>query len=279
MIDVTNTGNGKRALLHGGLLLFSLMLASVAMAADDSIVFESTDTPPFWAPSLPDNGLSGAILKLLSANAGIQYSIEFLPVKRFRNSHAAYLVGDPDILVNEKQRTILPFGVFRSAFFYYKPHQDVIEFHGLKDLRGHTLGVLRGTLEDKAAFLKNGINIEESDTVESLLRKLRRGRVDLCVMVDLTGKFVIKKLFPAEQDQFVTVDIPSSVRPIAIMIDISNPQGSLIAQRYRNVLDKTISSQEYNDILDNFYGKDKLPSGRMERLREFEQYYSGGRRY
>jgi polar amino acid transport system substrate-binding protein len=276
MCVASTRGSRGTAGLSRAVLLFFLFLATayLARAGSDPIVFQSTDTPPFWSPSLPDNGLGGAMLQLLSANAGVQYSIEYLPVKRFRNSQATYIVGDPDILVNQKQRAILPIGIFRSAFFYYKPHQDVIEFHSLKDLQGHTLGVLRGTVEDRDLFIRNRINVEESDSVESLLRKLRRGRIDVCILVDAAGKHVIKQMFPAEQAQFATVEIPGSVRPIALMIDVTDPQARLVAQRYQAVLDQTLDSPQYHDILENFYGKGNIPKDRMEQLKKFEQYYA-----
>lgn len=249
-----------------------LLLATIARA--ENIVFQSTDTPPYWSESLPENGVGGAMLKLLSAAAGISYSIEYLPVKRYRNSEATYIVGDPDILINQKRRAIFPIGLFRSAFFYYKPHHDVIEFHSLRDLKGHTLGVLRGTLEDKSYFVSNGISVEESDSVESLLKKLKRGRIDFCILVDGTGRYTIRQLFPTEQDNFVHQVIPGSARPIAIMIDVADPAGKIIARRYRKVLDKTLKSPEYHDILVNFYGKNNIPGDRDEQLNKFIQYYA-----
>ena len=256
--------------------LLALLLATAGIARSESnpVVFQSTDTPPFWSASLPENGLGGAMLHLVSAAAGVAYSIEYLPVKRYRNSLATYIVGDPDILINQKHRVIFPIGIFRSAFFYYKPHHDVIEFKSLRDLQGHTLGVLRGTLEDKDYFVRNGINMEESDSIESLLRKLKRGRIDFCILVDTAGQYTIKQMFPAEQDNFVHVDIPGSVRPIAIMIDVDIPEGRAVAQRYRKVLDTTLRSPEYHDILEKFYGKNNIPGDRFEQLKKFEQIYA-----
>ncbi|MFA6922081.1 MAG: hypothetical protein WC216_09580 [Gallionella sp.] len=249
-----------------------LLLATTALA--ENVVFQSTDTPPYWSESLPENGVGGAMLQLLSANAGIPYSIEYLPVRRYRNSLASYIVGDPDILINQKHWAIFPIGLFRSAFFYYKPHHDVIEFHRLADLKGHTLGVLRGTLEDSSYFVSNGISVEESDSAESLLRKLKLGRIDFCILVDGTGGYTIGKLFPGEQDNFVHQVIAGSARPIAVMIDISAPGGKTVAGRYRQVLDKTLKSTQYRNILENFYGKNKIPADRAELLNRFVQYYA-----
>lgn len=258
----------------GRAVMVLLLTAGIARAESYPVVFQSTETPPFWSASLPENGLGGAILHLVSAAADVPYSIEYLPVKRFRHSLATYIVGDPDILAGRARRAVFPIGIFRSAFFYYKPHHDVIEFHNLKDLQGHTLGVLRGTLEDKDYFVSNGIKVEENDSVESLLKKLKRGRVDVCILVDAAGRYTIKRVFPAEQDDFVQVAIPNSVRPIAIMIDVDVPEGRAVAERYRRVLDRTLHSREYEEILENFYGKNHIPGDRFEQMKKFERYYA-----
>lgn len=271
---IETKSSGRRWVLS--LLAASLLVISdLARAATDIAVdFQSTDTPPFWCPALSQNGLGGEILHLLSQAAGVQYSIEYLPVKRFRYSLATYIVGDPDILINQKRRAIFPIAVFRSAFFYYKPHHDAIEVRSLRDLQGYTLGVLRGTLEDKDYFVSHGVTVEESDSVESLVRKLQRGRVDVAILIDAAGRFVAKQLFPNEQDSFVQVPIAGTVRPIAIMIDVDDPQGKTVAQRYRKVLDSTLHSQEYRDILEKFYGKNNISDDLFDQLQKFEQYYA-----
>lgn len=274
MLASSTMGRRKASSIVAVLCALLLATAGIARAGSNPVVFESTDTPPFWSASLPENGLGGSMLNLVSAAAGVEYSIEYLPVKRYRHSLATYIVGDPDILINQKRRAIFPIGLFRSAFFYYKPHHDVIEFHSLRDLQGHTLGVLRGTLEDKDYFIRNDINVEENDSVESLLKKLKRGRIDFCILVDAAGQYTIKQIFPAEQDNFVQVAIPGSVRPIAIMIDVAVPEGMAAAQRYRQVLDKTLRSQEYHDILEKYYGKNNIPGDMFEQLKRFKQVYA-----
>lgn len=276
MILAASMAAGNRAARSGAMALFVLLLAMAGMARAEnpSIVFQSTDTPPFWSASLPENGLGGAMLHLLSVAADIPYSIEYLPVKRFRRSLATYIVGDPDILFNQKHRAVFPISIFRSAFFFYRPHHGAIEFHSLQDLQGHTLGVLRGTLEDKDYFVRNGITVEENDSVESLLKKLHRGRLDFCILVDATGQSMIKQIFPSEQANFIQVAIPNSTRPIAIMIDVDAPEGRAVAQRYRRVLHKTLHSQKYHEILERYYGNNNIPADLFEQLKIFEQVYA-----
>ncbi len=270
----------KRGMKAGLSVIISLVFllfatsTNISIAENQPVVFQSTETPPYWSPALPNNGLGGSLLQLVSSTAGIEYSIEYLPVKRFRQSHATYIVGDPDLLMDKKNRAIFPIGVFHSVIFYYKPHHKKFELHSLKDLQGYTLGVLRGTLEDKDSFVKAGIAVEESDSNESLLKKLQKGRIDFCILVAGTGWYTIKQLFPESQENFGGIDITDSVRPIAIIIDKDIPEGKALARRYRQMLDGTLRSQEYFNILENFYGKNKIPADRFQQLKSFEKYYS-----
>lgn len=257
-----------------GLLLTGLAPAGVAHAAEQPVMFQSTDTPPFWSPALPEHGLGGAILRLLSQQAGVTYGIDYLPVKRFRNSSAPFIVGDPDILLKPGSRAILPIAVFQSAFFYYRPRQRVAPLPSLGQLEGRTLGVLRGTVEDAEYFAGLGIRIEESDSVESLLHKLRRGRIDACILVDATGSYTVNKLFPEEAEHFVQVPIPGSERPIALLIDVQDPHGRAVAARYREILKATLRSRRYRDIVQHYYGSGPLLRERMAQLDRFVRVYA-----
>ncbi|MEI7843074.1 MAG: transporter substrate-binding domain-containing protein [Gallionellaceae bacterium] len=265
------------AAMRSALLFVLLLLAPilVAHAETQAIVFQSTETPPFWDPALPNNGVGGSMLRLMSEAAGIPYSINYLPVKRFRTSEASFIVGDPDIISSKTQRAVIPIGLFRLAFFYYKPHHPLMNFHGMRALRGNTMGVLRGTLEDKQIFLRNGIKVEESDSNESLLRKLKRQRLDFCIMVAGAGRYAIKKEFANETENFVEYIIPNSQRPIAIMIDTSQSQGKAMAKRYRDVLATTARSPAYAEILEGHYGKNNVRDTYLSELFSFVKSYDG----
>lgn len=257
-----------------GLLFIALIKPMESMAGNQSITFQSTESPPYWSAALPDDGLGGAMLKLFSEKAGFQYTIEYVPSNRFHVSSAPYMLGDPDFLKNQQQRAIIPIGIFHSAIFFYKPHHDSMVINSMKDLSGHTLGVLRGTLEDKAAFERQGIKIEEGNSDESLLKMLKKGRIDLCILVEGTGLYTIDKIFPAEKEAFVQTIIPSLTRPLAIIINTSQPEEKAIAQRYRQVLNQVLQSEKYHAILEKYYGKDRIPRDREEKLNQFVQYYA-----
>jgi polar amino acid transport system substrate-binding protein len=256
-------------------LLLGVLLCNTVSYADipPVIKFQSTITPPIWSPDLPNDGIGGEILALLSKAAGVQYQIEYLPVKRFQQSIAPYRVGDPDILVVQKPYVVLPIMLFRSAFFFYQPHHKIETFNSLQDLKGHTLGVLRGTVADKTYFTNRGIQVEESDSVESLLRKLKKGRIDTCILVRIAGSHTIKRLFPQEENKFNFIRIPKSERPVAIIIDQDTLEAKAIAERYQKVLHKVLLSRQYREILEHFYDKELNINEWFEVMNKYEHIY------
>jgi polar amino acid transport system substrate-binding protein len=257
-----------------GVISIGVALLFVLPVEAKPVEFLSTDTPPYWSAKLPENGLGGSLLHLISAAAGVTYSIKYLPVKRYSTSVAPFIVGDPDLLTNQKDRAIFPIGVFHSAFFFYRPHHELIKVHSIRDMRGHTLGVLRGSIEDKTEFVRSGVKVEENDSVESLLKKLKKGRIDFCILVAGSGRYMIQQLFPDEQENFSQEIIPGLTRPITIMINIHDTEGRVIAQRYRQVLDKTLHSKNYQAVMEGFYGKDFIPADRDAQLDKYIKHYA-----
>lgn len=266
----------RKTIVHTGLKLVCLWLCAAGAVRGDeqAIVFQSTDTPPYWTPTLPNDGLGGSVLKLLSENAKVKYSINYLPTQRFRESDSTFILGDPDFLINQKPRAIFPIGIFEIAFFYYKPQHESLVLHGFQDLNGLTLGVLHGTMEDKDFFVRNGIKIEETSSPESLIRMLRSGRIDLCILVAGSGQETIRKLFPDEQDSFALSIIPKLTRPLAIIIDLDKPEGRSIAERYRLVLNSTLRSEKYLDILREYYRSQSIPPDSSYHLERFLKQYA-----
>lgn len=251
-----------------------LVLCSGAVRAAEPVTFVSTVTPPFWSPDMQDDGWAGSMLKLLSDTAGVRYQIRYLPVKRFRASEEPFIVGDPNILQQVGQRAIFPISVFRSKIFTLASRHEPGHDLTLAQMRGHTLGVMRGTLEDKAAFAAQGIRIEESDSAWSLLHKLERGRVDYAIMVYEAGLHAIRELFPQREQEFVGVPVRGTVRPIAVMIDLGHPGGMDIARRYQRVLGKVLNSPDHHALLEATFGTSEVPTSFTDELNSFVEFYS-----
>jgi len=246
----------------------------VSDMAPGIVEFGSSDTPPFWSPTLPGNGMAGEILSAIFAEINMRSRILYFPLKRLytdlRNNH----LGDPDNFVGQQFSAIIPVALYRAALFYYKPrHKEGIAYKKQEDLSGYTIGVIRGTLEDKDYFDKSIIKVTEADNEQSLFRQLKEGRIDLCGIIKETGEFTIKKEFPGEVDNFVPIEIPNSFGPVTVMIDWNYPDGKNLGAKIDEGLKKIIENGKYLQILERHLGKGKVPDDWFVELEKSRMKY------
>lgn len=248
-----------------------VLVNSFTAFADEQIVeFSSSETPPFWSENLPEDGMAGAMLHAISREIGVKSVIKYIPMERIRKKLTSNHVGNPEIFVGQKFSAVVTIAIFRTAFFYYAPNQKKeIIYKGLDDIKGYTLGIIRGTLENVSFLHEKGIKVEPSSSEIPLIKKLKYGRIDLCSMVKLTGIYTIEKIFPEDAENFVNFDIKGSVRPITIMIDNNYPGGKELGEKYSNGLKRIIASGTYNEILEKYYGRGNIPRDWFMQLEKF----------
>jgi len=177
---------------------------------------------------------------------------------------------------NQAFSAIVPIALYHPAVFSYLPnHRHHAVVHSLTDLKGHKVGLLKGVLVDRSALERAGVVFEESYSQESLFKKLRKGRLDLVIEIDLVGKNLIHELFPDEQSDFSIDRIDKAESPIAIMISEKQPDSAAIAAALRKGLQQIRDSGEYRAIVEKHYGG-ILPDGYMRTLDRYTMLYSFG---
>jgi len=257
----------------------SIVLIYVSMtsahAQSDQIILEANESAPYWSQSLPLDGMAGQIVHAISAAAGLTSVIKYKPLKRLIEDDSNNDLGNPAFYMrNQDFESIVPIAVYYVSVFYYKPRfKKPLNITGIKDLKGYKVGVLKGTVVNKAAFERAGLHLEESYSQASLFKKLQRGRIDICVEIDLVGRHVIKHTFPDNTADFAEFKLTRSVSPIAIMIanNSDNPPG--LGERYRKGLAAIINSGKYNEIIEDYYGKNFMPKNWHQQLRRFQKLY------
>ena len=245
-----------------------------SLLAWDIVELGSSETPPFWSANLANDGMCGEILYAISANSGITSKIVFYPTKRLIRMKTGNHLGDPEHWPNQRFEAVIPIATFRSSFYYYKPnHEKPIVFKELGSLKGFTVGVIKRSIEDPSFFESHGIRIEESYKQESLFKKLKLGRIDLCGMVDLSGIVILNNLFPDEKENFARISLPRSVSAICIMIDAGYPNAEEIADKYRSGLETVLANGTYKSILEKYYGPNNVPRDWFMHLIRFKAQY------
>lgn len=256
--------------------LLSWTIPLSAEAQGDIVKFGANESPPYWSKSLPEDGMCGEIIHAISREVGLQSVIEYIPLRRLIADPGNNDLGNPVFyLGHQDYGSIIPIALYQAAFFYYRPHhKENITLQRQEDLKNYTVGTLRGTLLDRLYFAGKGVIFEESSSQESLIKKLKLGRIDLYLEINLVGQQIIRKHFPGEVNDFGSITIAQSTAPIAIMLAEEYPNGKGVADKYRDGLAKIINNGRYEKILEKYYGKGKIPRNWFQKLERFDQIYN-----
>lgn len=259
-----------------GWLMLVMVVLPWAPASAQTIVFGANESPPFWSSEMDQGGMGGAIVQAISREAGLHAAIEFKPLQRLIDLDTGNDVGNPVFFMrNQDYAAIIPIAIYQSALFYYAPnHANSITFQRLDDLKKYRIGILKGTLLDRTFFARAGIDFAESYSQESLFKKLKLGRIDLVLEIDMIGYHTIGKLFPEERDAFQSLVMPQSSNPIAMMMAEETP--AAIAEKYQAALKRIIRDGRYLGLLETYYGKDRVPDNWFDQLERFQRLYSFG---
>lgn len=255
--------------------LISLFALVANVANAETIVLDANESPPYWENASPTHGLGGELISAISEAAGLDSRIQFMPLKRMIDNTTNNDLGNPVFYMeNQDFSAIIPIAISQVALYRYKPKQPTaIQFKTLKALQGYRVGALSGTIKNRKLFEQLGIHIETSYTQESLFKKLHYGRLDFVLEIDLIGQQMIAKLFPTEKNNFVAVELPHSVSPIAIMLDRNYPNANVIAARYREGLAKIIKNGRYSEIINRYYEQPPASNRWFKELNRFTRLY------
>lgn len=244
------------------LVLLGLVFGSTLYSSDSDklkVVLNVNEAPPFFSKNLPYNGMCGEILYEISKASGIDTEIHFKPLSRIIDEDETNIVGDPALFMNSRDfSVIIPIALYHIAFFHYVTKDDTENHEGitsLADIGKGKIGILKGSIVDPLYFKTKGIIFETSYSDDSLFKKLRLQRIDYVVAIELVGKHIIEKLFPLEEEDFLSIHIENSVNPIAIMLSEEEVDAELISKKYKDGLAQIIANGTYEKILEKYYDR------------------------
>lgn len=241
-------------------------------ADEPTVILQVNESSPYWSEKMPSGGMGSEIVAAISKEMGMKTRIEFVPLKRLIADTSNNDLGNPLFYMdNQDFAAIVPIGISYSSFFTY--HKDAKKISNNRLNEQKRIGVLIGTAGNQEGLGAFG-NIEESYSKESLFKKLKAGRVDTVVELNLVGKETIHRLFPHETDHFNVHIIPESGAPFAIMIDSDYPEGARIGKRYQEGLHRILKNGVYRKILEKYYTNTQIPAYWYTDLSKFESLYS-----
>lgn len=255
------------------ILIFLLLPLSLVAREKLTITLQTNESSPYWINNGSGKGMGCEIIQAISKEMDISTKIEFRPLKRMIVDTTNNELGNPLFYMNNQSfAAIVPIAVTYSAFFSYLPHLQECS-RNTHECTQKRIGALKGTISDPGALVAFG-HFEESYSHESLFKKLRRGRIDLALELDLVGHKTLRTLFPNEVENFEVRIIPETASPIAILIDSSTKDALKIGYRYQEGLHRIIKNGTYQKILQKYYGAMPIPETWYSNLINFETLYA-----
>jgi len=256
--------------------LCTILLILPVSSVGEVVVFGANESPPFWSQNMKQKGMGGEILQAISEQAGIQSQIVFKPLKRLIEDTHNNDLGNPDFYLEQQDfANIVPIISYQASFIYYASnHRDKIVLRNLDDLKHYKIGILKGSLINRYSFEQQGIQFETSYSQESIFRKLKLGRIDLALEINLVAHQMINKRYPHLADDFVFIDIPSSKSVVALMLNEELENADSIGKQYKQALAVIIADGRYLKILHKYYGRNNTPANWKIDLQHFERLYN-----
>lgn len=199
------------------LLWLALLLGKGALAAPQ-VSLVSTDYPPYFSPTLPENGTVAAIARAAFEAASYTVTLEFRPWARLmaevENGHFDGVVA---VWYKAERESYIAYSnpVVNTNIGFYGRQDLPIDVSDLSRLAGYTIGTVRG-YANPPAFDAARLTTDEAVDDLTNLRKLSVGRLDLVLIDKALAAYLMKKDLPAAGAMVGWRDPPVLVMPLYV---------------------------------------------------------------
>ena len=271
-------------------LLFLLLFVSVhtlhaQISQTQVIVLGANEAPPYWAKKMPYNGMAGEIIEAISKVQGIKTKIKFKPLTRLIHDDENNDLGNPEFFIPYQEfEDIITIAIYHTSFYKYEynheknkimdsHNHEKYNFKSLHELKGKKIGLIKGASMGKNVFEIYGAILETSYSQASLFKKLKLGRLDYVLSINLVAQDVIQKNFSNEEEDFIPLEIKGLSNPIAIMIAQEQKDARVYSKKFKEGLKTIILNGTYENIVKKYYKSKTLPDNWFKDLERFNQLY------
>lgn len=223
----------------------------VALAQDITIL--SGEWPPYTGKDLKQYGVANEIATHAFLSAGYDPSYAFMPWARAEKDimQGNALCSTAWSATKERQKWAVfsePLAPMRNVVFYMKGRLGVWDYEGPEQLKALRVGGIGGYFYEKG-FAEEGVKMDMTHTLESLVRKLYMGRVDVFVEDELVGWAVIRDLYPNELHKFASSVTPYHVTDVRLMCSKKHPDTAAALEAFAKGLRRIKDEGLYDKIM------------------------------
>ncbi len=241
--------------------ILSLAVASAAAPAlaQGTVSVCSVDYQPYTR-SDQGEGIWAELVGAAFKTAGVTATWEVLPSARCNdmarkgsilaafNSVKTWGDADKDLIAAV---TPTMFNIDMVAFYDSRKLPKGLEFADVKDLGKYKVGLLQGT-GSVAVFTAAGAAFQAIPSIESMVKMLDAGRLDVIVLGDLVGLYNVKKYAPASAEAFHYKSVYSS--PVDLGFSTQAPSSKALLDKYLEGMRTIKKNGTYMAIFAKYYG-------------------------
>ena len=232
-----------RSLKLAAICLFAAVTAPKAETTVLSIA--SGAWAPFSGQDLPGEGIVNSSVRRIATAAGYDVEFNYMPWARAleETRQGAYDATSYWFYKAEREDDFIHIGPLNEerTVFYALASTDVPEWTDLSDLAGLRIGVITGytyTPELWELGAAGVLSLSEAQSDEANFRKLLAGRVDLLVISQDVGNYLLNKSFSeADRNRLTIVEKPLSTAHGYLLLPRNKPETEAIANAMQNVIE------------------------------------------
>lgn len=227
-----------------------LLVAGFAWGAPPWTILVDTQNPPFmYANGGRAEGLYPDLLRAIFARLGEPVSVQAKPWRRALAEAEAGQGAIGGLYQTEARLTKFDFSgpVFVERIKVYSKTSKPLMFREIADLKGQTVGVIRGWSYGDAfdAARNSGLFIaDEADSDQQNFAKLRNGRVDVVLAIDEAAAAALV----APSNDIYAAEVPLAENPVYLAFAKRNAQTKLL-RRFDAALAAMKASGEYQRLV------------------------------
>ncbi len=240
---------------HAVLISLAIFIALPTESTARNISMLTVEWAPHYGSSLPENGLTTALVKAAFKAAGHTSEVDFVPwiraLKDVREGNADVVMG----AYHNKKREIDYY--FSEAIYFLdtgliaRPGLNKNSYSSLRDLSPYTIGVSRGWANSEEFDAADYLNKEVATNPTLNIRKLFRGRIDMAVMnFDLFRYEAKKEGFCIANVEFM--DPPLETHGLYIMASRKISDYQTVIEDFNRGLDEIRKNGSFQRIVNRF---------------------------
>ena len=242
------------------LCAFLCFSAALNLSADEEIQLATGEWPPYVSEALENFGIISEIVTAVVHEMGMKPKYRFYPWSRAEKlTKEGVVFAAFPYAKNDLREQVFDFSdaiyTSKTVFFYYKPNMNKISYEKLEELKPYKIGGARGN--SYMRLLESaGLDIQQVNDQEQLVRLLKRGRVDLIPLDKEGGRIILKALYPKLYQNFGALDqrvgIDEKKDASHLLVSRHYPNAKELTQGFNEALLRIKEKGIYQKIIDKY---------------------------